>query len=1713
MMHKTLTKWLSFTLSLVMASTMMFSWDAKAAAPMAPATETAAEIHNSQTPATAAAAESCNSQVPAQPQQPEDKTLAAQPFSEAGTEPSREQAGIWTPIDQYIQDTDYNVPTDYMVRKANVDYGQVENIQYPSTATNSTRKAKVILPAGYSASKKYPVLYLLHGIFGNEDTLYNDQVQTVIGNAIASGGSEEMIVVLPNACANETGTPPDEGFSLEHYAAYDNFINDFKDCLMPYINSHFSTATGRENTAISGFSMGGRVSLHIGFTLQDTVRYIGAFNPAFGILEYENYGVHEDGLFTEDTFTLQQAYWDDTLVLIAAGTKDDIVRNEPERYHNALAKNQVPHIYYATDGVNASGQVGDGGHHGDVYKHGLYNFMRRIFHKEPAPAPTKEPLLHLSFNNAQDGLESPGAKITMHGTPGFTQDGTQGKAMSMEGGSYLEIAKGDGTSLLTGYDALTISYWSKTAGKTNWATYLSPDGSTQNYGQEKYLGIMDNNGAVTVERYLNTGSRPPSASGTTTANEWKHVAVVITENETRLFLNGRRAKATESSYKLTDLLGSNSIFYIGKANWGAGESYDGLMDEYSIYGFAMTDSQVNNLYNGRDLDDDSVISTEAMQRYYDSLTLGNVIPDGAVMAEGKLTLPGQLGGASITWSSSQKEIIGDDGAVHLPDAATEVTLTAKISLDGDTTSKKFVVPVLPVSMQKDSFTQDFLIPPVLAGETALPTSYGQGNITWSGSLVSSDGKLSAADTEQEASLTATWQCNGQSASKSFSARILAKDAIAMEAYTRAPLAKDVYSGKLSYSLHLAHRTENGSYESLYSNNGILYAKADISAANTLYPKNLKNPYVFAMPEGGYGIVAVRTDSSNEDMANAADDASKGKALLFTTEDFIHYEEVGLINLQKQAYVSDITCEYDSSARQYVLRWCDTNGNYYKSTAADILSLSAQTQKSGIFSFPSVQASIPGANMRNQFYVPGKIGKAAIQKFSTLQNTTVQIPESITAESPEEAAKVLATLHYSDGSKATKQVDWDLSGVDFAKPGTYTVSGTVQRAPSMKAHNSTSLGVNRADPCAYYNPDDGYYYFIATNDANNNYSFSIKKAKSLEGLKDAPETEILNLDMYPDINGMLWAPEIHKVGGELYIFFSSNPGEAWNVQSHVMRFKGGELADKSNWEKPILFQGKDGRPLNEALGDFGGITLDMTTFQLDGAQYVAWAQRDFGRSTGSVLCIGSIDPKEPWKLTSSPAIIARPDYGWDNNDNTPVDEGPYAIIREDKVFLTFSGSSVGATYCVGLLSADRNGNLLDPASWHKSNFPILYARAVEGEAGPGHNSYTTDAAGNLVFVYHARPVNADGSVGSRNTGLRTVHFGADGEPVLYMTGELELAKANETVQMDVIVKDPNGSDPDNPNPGPDPGPDKPGPDEPGQEKPGQVTNAAAKAASTSVKLSWKAVTGADGYQIYRRTGDTGNYTLVKETNTAAASFQDKGLLSATAYCYRIYAYKASGGSKWIGQASRPIKALTLPGKTAKASLKQKGAASTKSKATLTFQQVPRASAYYIYKYNTSKKNFVPAFQIQGKKLYAYQGKKYVKIGSVALKSGTYTATLTGLNLKKEKTQKYIIKAVKTQKGYPTAIGAASKSIKITAAVDASLKTKSLTIKKGKKKTIVVSNKKKGASYTFLPAKTKTVSISKKGVVAAKKAGTAKITVREKYKGKTRKLGTVKITVKK
>lgn len=301
-------------------------------------------------------------------------------------EPTKTPESDFLPIKQFLDDEEFTIPDPDFDKVIAANAGTLERIEYPSTViTEGTvmRKANVALPKDYDDSKKYPVIYIAHGIGGNQDSMIGDgDVKTVLWNAIANGVAEEAILVFVSGCANEyNGQGPYGFFSVEHYRGYNNFLNDFEQCLKPYIDENYSTLPDRENTAICGFSMGGRVTLHLGFALQDTFRYVGAFCPAPGILDFTDQNVTDKGLFTPETFTLQDKYMNDTLVMIIKGVNDGTVHKFPKEYHEALEANDVPHIYLETMG-GTDGTNGDGQHGGSVYKYGFYNFLKRIFKKK-----------------------------------------------------------------------------------------------------------------------------------------------------------------------------------------------------------------------------------------------------------------------------------------------------------------------------------------------------------------------------------------------------------------------------------------------------------------------------------------------------------------------------------------------------------------------------------------------------------------------------------------------------------------------------------------------------------------------------------------------------------------------------------------------------------------------------------------------------------------------------------------------------------------------------------------------------------------------------------------------------------------------------------------------------------------------------------------------------------------------------------------------------------------------------------------------------------------------------------------------------------------------------------------------------------------------------------------------------------------------------------
>lgn len=589
-------------------------------------------------------------------------------------------------------------------------------------------------------------------------------------------------------------------------------------------------------------------------------------------------------------------------------------------------------------------------------------------------------------------------------------------------------------------------------------------------------------------------------------------------------------------------------------------------------------------------------------------------------------------------------------------------------------------------------------------------------------------------------------------------------------YTRQPMEDILYSPKLAYSMHLAYSEDGIRFEPLNRNSGVLFAKATDREDGTMGAKSLKCPYLFAMKDGRFGVAAIRTEANGED-----DPQSKGKALLFITEDLMQYREEGLIELNEAAFLRDLACRYEEDRGVYVISWKEEDGRWFYKEAAELTELSATSAKEGqAVEFPDPKAEIEGIVPRNIVAVPREIAERLQLRLTAPVNVSVEVPEIIEASSLEELGATKVRAVYSDGTFSYKRVDWDLGKVDFSTSGTYEITGTVHQD-----HYEFPVAINRADPCIIRWKEK--YYFIATNDADRNHTLYIREADTIPGLVDAEEVLLLDTKTYAHVGGLLWAPEFHIVGEDLYIFHAATPGEFHHEECHVMKLKrGGDPVERDDWSMPSRVLKKDGSYLCEAGKT---ISLDMTCFPWMGEYYVAWSQRQFKPvDTGAWIYIAKVDAENPWRLVTDPVLLTKPDYGWANN-HTFVDEGPFALITDNKLFLTFSSAAVNATYVVGLLTAEHGADLLDPNNWTKLNYPLLTSRSVEGEFGPGHNAYVADEDGNIWNVYHAR----SGVDGPRSTGIRRVHFDIDGYPVLDLTEEKDLAPHLKKVRTRLEVK--------------------------------------------------------------------------------------------------------------------------------------------------------------------------------------------------------------------------------------------------------------------------------------------------------------------------------------
>lgn len=269
------------------------------------------------------------------------------------------------PMTQYQELTTQLPPSGYDAEREGITYPVFQKFTYYSETAKRDTPVNVLLPEGYTTERTYPVLYILHGYFDNEEWMARKVVglSQIYQNLLTEGKAKEMIIVLPYIFCSETKQYVD-AMTPENHLAYDNFINDMTTSLMPFIESNFSVATGPENTAITGFSMGGRESLFIAVSHPDWFGYVGAVCPAPGLTPMPGHV----GQLAESDLHFQGHK--PSMLLISSSKSDGVVGTSPDTYRKAFWNNgeQVLAHVLATTGHD----------HSSVKPH-LYIFLQTLF--------------------------------------------------------------------------------------------------------------------------------------------------------------------------------------------------------------------------------------------------------------------------------------------------------------------------------------------------------------------------------------------------------------------------------------------------------------------------------------------------------------------------------------------------------------------------------------------------------------------------------------------------------------------------------------------------------------------------------------------------------------------------------------------------------------------------------------------------------------------------------------------------------------------------------------------------------------------------------------------------------------------------------------------------------------------------------------------------------------------------------------------------------------------------------------------------------------------------------------------------------------------------------------------------------------------------------------------------------------------------------------
>ncbi len=263
-----------------------------------------------------------------------------------------------SPIVLNADDTQaYPEPADSIAtNRPDVPHGKLEMIEYDSKSVGTKRKLHVYTPPGYSPDKKYPVLYLLHGIGGDETEWQRFATPNLLAdNLLADGKAVPMIIVMPNGRAQKNDRPVGDVFASA--PAFAAFEKDLLEDVIPTVESRYSVLSDQEHRALAGLSMGGGQSLNFGLGHLDKFTWIGGFSSAPNTKAAAE-------LLPDASVAKEKL----KLLWLSVGNKDGLI-GISQRVHGYLKEKGVPHVW------NVDGHA----HDPTEWRNNLYYFLQKVF--------------------------------------------------------------------------------------------------------------------------------------------------------------------------------------------------------------------------------------------------------------------------------------------------------------------------------------------------------------------------------------------------------------------------------------------------------------------------------------------------------------------------------------------------------------------------------------------------------------------------------------------------------------------------------------------------------------------------------------------------------------------------------------------------------------------------------------------------------------------------------------------------------------------------------------------------------------------------------------------------------------------------------------------------------------------------------------------------------------------------------------------------------------------------------------------------------------------------------------------------------------------------------------------------------------------------------------------------------------------------------------